>query len=83
MAAGLLLEAGRGIDHHEGEICGGGAGGHVGGVLHVARAVGDDELALGRRRIPIGNIDRDALLTLRSEAVGHEGQVEITDAAVL
>jgi len=36
------------------------AGGHVARVLLVARRIGDDELALGRGEIAVGDIDVDA-----------------------
>ena len=43
--AGLLGQALAGVDEHQAEVGGRGAGDHVAGVLHVARGVGDDELA--------------------------------------
>ena len=80
MAPRLLLEARLGVDDHEGEVSGRGAGCHVAGVLHVPGAVGDDELAGWRRCVPIRHVDGDALLALSSEAIGHEGEVDVTGA---
>ena len=82
MAAGLLLESGSGIDDNEGQVGGGGPGGHVGGVLDVPGAVGDHELALGRGGIAIGHVNGDALLPLGSQAIGDKGQVKVTHASV-
>ncbi len=54
-----------------------GAGGHVTGVLLVARRVGDDELALVGGEIAIGDIDGDALLALRLQAIDQQGQIQL------
>jgi hypothetical protein len=43
----------------------------------VARRVGDDELALLAREITVGDIDRDALLALRAEAVDEQREVDL------
>ena len=48
--AGLLGQALAGVDEHQAEVGGRGAGDHVAGVLHVARGVGDDELAVRASR---------------------------------
>ena len=56
VAAGLLDDAVAGVDEHDRQVGGRGAGDRVARVLHVARAVGDDEVARaasrssGRRR---------------------------------
>ena len=81
VAVGLLEHAQAGVDEHDGEVRGGGAGDHVAGVLHVAGRVGDDELALGRGEVAVGHVDGDALLALGAEAVGQEGQVDLVVAA--
>ena len=52
-------------------------------VLHVAGAVGDDELARRRRRVAVGDVDGDALLALGAQPVGDEAEVEVADAAPL
>ena len=46
-------------DHRN--IGGRGAGGHVAGILFVARRVGNDEFALVGREEAIGDINGDAL----------------------
>ncbi len=81
VAVGLLDDPVAGIDEHDGQVGGGGAGDHVAGVLHMARGVGDDELALGRGEVAVGHVDGDALLALGPEAVGEEGQVDLVVAA--
>jgi hypothetical protein len=47
----------------------------------VAGRVGDDELAARRRKVAVGDVDRDALLALRLEAVGEKGEIDLADAA--
>jgi hypothetical protein len=47
----------------------------------VAGRVGDDELAQLRREVAVGDVDRDALLALRAQAVGQERQVGVGVAA--
>ena len=81
VALGLLDHALAGIDEDDGEVGGGGAGHHVAGVLDVARGVGDDEFALGRGEVAVGDVDGDALLALGLEAVGEQGEVDILVAA--
>ena len=78
--AGLLGEALAGVDQHQAEVGGGGAGDHVAGVLHVARGVGDDELAAGGREVAVGHVDRDALLALGAEPVGQQREVGVVVA---
>lgn len=48
---------------------------HVAGVLFVSGRVGDDEFALGRGEIAVGDIDGDALFALGGKAVGEAGEV--------
>ena len=77
VAAGLRGHPAAGIDQHDGQVAAGRAGGHVPGVLLVAGRVGDDELALVRGEVPVGDVDRDALFAFGLEAVGQQGRVEI------
>ena len=79
--ARLLGQALAGVDEHEAEVGGRGAGDHVAGVLDVARGVGDDELAVGRREVAVGHVDGDALLALGAQTVGQQGQVGVVVAA--
>jgi len=44
-------------------------------VLLVARGVGDDELALLRRVVPVGHVDGDALLALGLQAIDEQSEV--------
>jgi len=54
---------------------------HVPRVLDVSRAVGDDELPVRRRRVAVRDVDRDALFALGAQAVGDEGQVDLSKPA--
>jgi hypothetical protein len=46
----------------------------------VPRGVGDDELPLRRREVPVGDVDRDALLPLGAQAVGEQREVDVVVA---
>ncbi len=74
------VELGR-VDEDDGGIAARGRGHHVARVLLVAGRVGDDELALARREVAVGDVDRDALLALGLEAVGEEREVDRLAAA--
>ena len=82
MAAGLLEHALAGVHQHDGQVGGGGAGHHVAGVLVVAGGVGDDVFALGRGEVAVGHVDGDALLALRPQPVGEQGEVGVLVAAL-
>ena len=75
MAPGLRQDPVSRVDQHDGQVGAGRAGRHVPGVLFVARRVGDDELPPGRRKIPVGHVDGDALLPFGLETVQQHGQV--------
>ncbi len=77
MATGLGQHAVAGIDHQDRDLRGGCAGGHVPGVLFMARGVSDDELALVGGEIPVGHVNRDALFPLRLQAVHQKGEVQL------
>ena len=66
VAFGLDLHAVAGVDEDDGELAGGGAGGHVAGVLLVAGGVGDDEFAFVGGEVAVGDVDGDALLAFGS-----------------
>jgi hypothetical protein len=52
--------------------------------LLVTRRVGDDKGARLRRKIAIGDINRDALLALRLESVNEQREIDfLSDGAVL
>ena len=76
VAAGLRHHALAGVDEDDREIGGRCAGRHVARVLLVTRRVGDDEGAFVGRKRTIGDVDRDALLAFRLEAVDQKRQVE-------
>ncbi len=82
--AGLRQHALARVDEDDREVGVRGTGRHVAGVLLVARGVGDDELALVGRKEAVGDIDGDALLPLRGEAIHEQGEIDafITDRAV-
>jgi hypothetical protein len=52
-------------------------GHHVAGILLVARGIGDDELAPVGGEEAVGDVDGDALLALRAEAVDEKGEIEL------
>ena len=71
-----------GVDEDEGEVGGRRAGDHVARVLRVAGRVGDDELALRRGEVAVGDVDGDALLALGAQAVGEQREVRVLVAAL-
>ncbi len=64
VALRLLEHPLTGIEQHDRKIGGRRTGHHVAGVLGMAGSVGDDELALRRRKIAVGDVDGDALFPL-------------------
>ena len=76
MAARLREHALPSVDEDDGDIGGGGAGGHVAGVLLVAGGVGNDELAPRGGDVAVGNVDGDAPLALGAETIGKEGEIK-------
>ena len=81
MAACLRQDALRRVDEDDGEVGKRGAAGHVARVLLVARRVGTDEAAVVRRKVAVGDIDRDALLALREQSVQQQRIVDGAAAA--
>ena len=77
VAPRLLEHALAGVDEDEREVGGRRAGDHVARVLDVAGRVGDDELALRRGEVAVGDVDGDALLALGPQAVGEQRQVRV------
>ena len=59
------------------------AGRHVARVLLVPGRVGEDELPARGREVPVSDVDRDALLALRLEAVGEQREIDRSGGAVL
>ena len=57
------------------DIGGGSARHRVPGVLHMPRAVGQNELPGRRRKVAVRDIDRDALLPLSAQAVGEQSKI--------
>ncbi len=76
VATGLLDHALTGVDQHDHDVGRGRAGDHVARVLHVAGGVGQDEAAVAGGEVPVGDVDRDALLALGAQAVGQQRQVD-------
>ena len=81
MAARLRQDALRRIDEDDGEVGKRGAAGHVARVLLMTRRVGTDETAVVRRKVAVGDIDRDALLALREQSVQQQRVVDSAAAA--
>jgi len=77
----LIGRTALGVDQHDGDVSGRGAGDHVARVLHVPRRIGEDEAPSRRREVTPGDVDRDALLALGAQAVGHQGQLGAREAA--
>ena len=78
--ARLLDHALARVDQDQRDLRRGRARDHVACVLLVARGVGDDELALGRVEVAVGDVDRDPLLPLGAQAVRQEREVDIAVA---
>src|SRR5690348_15772417 len=76
MAARLGGHAVARIDQDHGGVGGARAGHHVARVLLVAGRVRDDELAPRRREVAVGDVDRDALLALRDQAIGQQREID-------
>src|SRR5206468_9180113 len=76
-APGLCENALARVDQQNGEFGRRRAGDHVAGVLFVARSIGNDELALLARKIPVGDVDRDALLALGGKSVDEKREVNL------
>ncbi|OIQ83497.1 hypothetical protein GALL_347110 [mine drainage metagenome] len=45
-------------------------------------AVGEDERPACRREVPVGDVDRDALLTFGPQTVGEQREVGLLESAV-
>ncbi len=71
----LFHHAVAGVDEDDGEVGGGSSRDHVARVLHVARCIGDDELAFGRGKIAVRHIDGDALLAFGTQSIGQQTEV--------
>jgi hypothetical protein len=78
--AGLLDDPGAGVHQQHGQRRGGRAGDRVAGVLDVPGGVGEDERAPRRGEVPVGDVDRDALLALRAQPVDEQRQVGVAAA---
>ncbi len=72
----LLEHAFAGINQDERHVGSRGAGHHVSGILHVPRGIGDDKLAAGGGKIPVGHVDGDSLFALRSQSICQQRQVD-------
>ena len=65
------------VNQNNGEIGGGGSCCHVARVLNVSGCIGDDELAFRSGKIPVRDVDGDALLPFAAKAIGQEGQIQL------
>jgi hypothetical protein len=77
---GLGDDPAAGVDQHQRDVCGRRAGKHVAGVALVARGVGKDERSPRGREEPVGDVDRDALLALGTQAVGDRREIQRSPA---
>ncbi len=68
------------IDQQHGQVRRRRAGGHVARVLLMPGSVGDDELAPRRRKIPVRDVDGNALLALRPQTVGDQRKIDAAAA---
>ena len=75
MSARLFGHAIAGIYQYDGQIAVGCSGDHIASVLHMARRVGDDELAPWSRKIFVSHIYGDALFSFGFQPVGKNGEV--------
>jgi hypothetical protein len=73
--AGLLDHAVPRVHQQHGQLGGGRPGDGVARVLDVPGGVGEDELAGRRAEVAVGDVDGDALLALRAQAVDQQRQV--------
>ena len=74
---GLGNHAVAGVDQNDRQVTGGCPGSHVAGVLLVAGAVGDNELALVGREIAVRDVDGDSLFAFGFQTVRQKGWIEI------
>ena len=81
VTAGLGQDAVSRVDQEHRDISGRSGGHHVPRVLLMARRVGDHQSTARRGHEPVGDIDRDALLALRCEAIGEQGEIEAAGGA--
>ena len=65
------------IDQDDGQIAGRRASRHITRVLLMPWRVRNDELAPRRREVPIGDVDCDALFTLRFQSVRQQSRIEV------
>ena len=65
------------VDQNDGKIGSRGARHHVAGILLVARAVGDNELALFSGEEPVSDVDGDTLFALGSKAINEQREIDL------
>jgi hypothetical protein len=75
VAARLFDHALACVDEQHNHVRGGGAGHRVPGVLHMPRAIGEDELPCRSGEVAIRHIDGDALLALGTQAIGEQSKI--------
>src|SRR5437667_9838779 len=69
------------IDEDEGHIAGARAGHKVACILLVPGRIRDDELSFRSCKIAVSNINRNALLPFRAQAVGQQREIDAFAAA--
>ena len=78
---GLLHDSVTGIHQYHGQISCRCTRNHVASVLYVSRGIGYYELALWGGKVPVGHIYGYALLTLGTQSVGKQRQVDLLVAS--
>nr|WP_193604157.1 hypothetical protein [Sinorhizobium medicae] len=72
----LLKNALPAVDEDDGKIRRRSAGHHVARIFFVTGRVGNDELALRRREIAVGDVDGDPLFALGLEPVEKQSEID-------
>ena len=81
--ARLLDHALARVEEHDRDVGGGRAGDHVARVLDVTGGVGELKAATRGHERAVRDVDRDALLALRAQAVGQQRKVHVAVTTTL
>jgi hypothetical protein len=80
VAAALFNDTQAGIQEDDREICRRSARDHVPRVLNMPGCVRDDEFATRRGKVPVGDVDGDALFALRAKTIGKICEIDLAAA---
>ena len=81
MAAGLYQHTLRCIHQNDGKVCKGCANRHVAGIFLMSRRIRYNKAAVVRGKIPVSDINGNALFPLCHQAIQQQGIVNLTAAA--